>query len=94
MAFEPSTRVETLILLRTNGRAKGQQPRYRRARFSFVEYDGIPERYVEPNSASLVADLTGAVAATDRYRGIIDRVELFDETPPLIELHDFSDTGL
>jgi hypothetical protein len=94
MAFEPETRSETAILLRANGRAKGQRPRYRRARFNLVSYDGDPSQYLEVRSACDLFDMTGVVTEPSRYRGLIERFEYFDDTHPFRELHDFSDSGL
>lgn len=94
MAFEPETRVETAIFVRINGRVKGQAPKYRRSRFNLVKYDGDPSQYLEVRSACELFDPAGPVAESDRYRGIIEKVEYFDDIAPFRELHDFSDSGL
>lgn len=94
MAFEPETRLETAIFIRTNGRAKGQKPKYRRARFNLVSYDNDPSQYLEVRSACDLFDVAGPVAESDRNRGLIEKVEYFDDMHPFRELHDFSDSGL
>lgn len=92
MPFEPDTRIETWIFVRV-GSARLRNPRYRRARFNYVEYDGNPDRYMEPVSACELADITGTVSAFNKHRGIIGRAEYYDQNP-VAELHDFSDVGL
>lgn len=97
MAYEPETRVETLVMLRTDGRFKGQVPRYRQARYSLVSYDGSPEQLIEPRSACVLFDPTEqtipTASATNNYRNLVTRIEYY-ENNPFSELHDFSPTGL
>lgn len=90
MPLDPATRYETWVLVRVGKNQKGVPVRYRRARFNLVEFDGVPEQYIEPLSASPVADLTDAVV--NPTVGAMVRIERYDEQP--FEVHDFSDTGL
>lgn len=93
MAFEPETRVETIILIKASGGGSHNRVLYRRARFSFVEYDGSPDRFIEPVSMSELFDVTGVAGAFNKYRGLVGGTERYDANP-LSELHDFSDAGL
>ena len=92
MAFEPETRRETAIMVRANGRFKGQAPLYRQARFSLVNYDGVPEQYIETRSANPVMDPLGLAGVLDNHKNLIERVEYYDNQP--FDWHDFSDSGL
>lgn len=85
--FDPALRRETWVFQKLFDE-KGR-PVYRRMRFNFVEYDGSPDRYIEPVSMSDFYDILSADVLQDDDRGRVVGFEFYTGRP--FEVHSFDD---
>jgi hypothetical protein len=59
MTFNPSTREVTVVLQPIGKTLVGEKPVYRKAGYQFVQYDGDPDRLMEPVNACATVDAIG-----------------------------------
>ena len=83
MAFDPETRVVTMLLQQTNG--SHGQPVYRRFPYDLVTYDGLATSYMEPHNATQLAGVVTPVATvaslTNQVVERIGRIEYYGSRP-------------
>lgn len=90
--FDPALRRETCVfqeLFTENGR-----PVFRRLGFNFVQYDGDPEKYIEPRPPSDLYELIDEPDIFDaRTQGVGLVVDFeFYRSRPFREFHNFGDS--
>jgi hypothetical protein len=93
MAFDPNTRVVTVLLQQTNG--SHGQPVYRRLPYDFVTYDGNPTQYLEPRNATDRVDLLKDCTVFDKpTQERIGKFEYFGARPiDVFSIDDFDATA-
>jgi hypothetical protein len=87
MPFDPDTRRETW-LFQEMYRDSGNRPVYRRLSYNLVEYDGDPDKYIEPVSMQSEDEMPFD-ARTSGDPGAMVRFEIYTSRP--FELHSFND---
>lgn len=88
--FDPNLRREFWLLQKLGTDPSGR-PYYRRMQMNLVEYDGVPDKFIEPINHSDVYDVLGEPDLLDARddAGSVAGILTFESRP--YEVHSFSD---
>lgn len=92
-SFDPLQKLETWVFQQVKSDDQGR-PVYRRCNYNYVQYDGNPDRFIEPRSLSERIDFLSCQIYTAKTDGGGPVVGFEYVTSRPYEVHSFDDVDL